>query len=244
MLVLTLLLCADLPAPIGRVSDFAHVLSPTTLNVLDHELAAEEEKTSNQIVVVTVPSLDGQSIEDLAIAYGKAWHVGQKGKDNGVVFLIAPSERKMRIEVGKGLEGALTDLQSHVIQDEVVRPAFKRGDFDVGAVAGTRAIVKTIAGEFVAPPRTAGEDHSGAFSLFFVTLFLWPIGLFVLIFWLVRRKMSRSSSARINAFSSNTDTSSDSSSSNSSTSDSSSSSDSSFSGGGGDFGGGGASGDW
>jgi uncharacterized protein len=99
-------------------------------------------------VLVTVPDLGGRDIADVAFVIGERWGLGQHRRDNGVLFVIAPSERRTRIEVGKGLEGALTDLQSHIILDEIVAPAFKSGDFDRGAREGSQAIIQAIRREF------------------------------------------------------------------------------------------------
>ena len=103
-----------------------------------------EQKTGDQLVVVTLPSLQGYEIEDYGYQLGRAWGIGQKGKNNGVVFIVAPSEHKVRIEVGYGLEPILTDALSSVILQEQVLPKFRAGDFDGGVVAGTDAIIDQL----------------------------------------------------------------------------------------------------
>ena len=103
------------PALTGRVVDDAHVLSPQTQADLTAKLAALEQKTGDQLVVVTVPSLQGDEIEDYGYQLGRAWGLGQKGKNNGAIFIVVPSEHKVRIEVGYGLEPVLTDAMSSVI---------------------------------------------------------------------------------------------------------------------------------
>lgn len=132
------------PALTGRVVDDAHVLSPATLAALDAKLAAQEAKATDQLVVATVPSLQGTSVEDYANRLFRAWQLGQAKKNNGVLFLIAPTERKVRIEVGYGLEGILTDAVASTIIRNAVVPAFKAGDMAGGIVKGTDAILEIL----------------------------------------------------------------------------------------------------
>ncbi|HEY4030881.1 MAG TPA: TPM domain-containing protein [Caulobacteraceae bacterium] len=132
------------PPLTGRVVDDAHILSPATQAELTQELAGLEQKTSRQLVVVTLPSLQGLDIADYGYQLGRAWNLGQKGTRNGALFIIAPNERKMRIEVDNGLEGVLTDAISNVIQNREVLPRFRQGDMEGGIVAGTRALVEQL----------------------------------------------------------------------------------------------------
>jgi uncharacterized protein len=132
------------PALTGRVVDDAHVLSPQTQADLTTKLAALEQKTGAQLVVVTLPSLQGYEIEDYGYQLGRAWGIGQKGKDNGAVFIVAPTEHKVRIEVGYGLEPVLTDALSSVILQTQVLPKFRTGDVEGGVVAGTDAIISQL----------------------------------------------------------------------------------------------------
>jgi len=164
-------------APSGHVNDWAHALGPETTAQLEALLRDEEARTSTQIVVVTLPSLDGKDIADVTAEIGKKWKIGQAKKDNGVIFAIAPSERRMRIEVGRGLEGAFTDLQTHVIQDEVVKPAFLAGKIEAGILAGTRAIVAAVHGEFAGqgqPQKTVSRHLTWQLAI--------PVVLLVLLF--------------------------------------------------------------
>jgi uncharacterized protein len=148
-LTLALLGGLSLPdRPMGRVHDAASVLSPSARAQLEERLRAYEARTSNQVVVATFPSLEGDDIADVGYRLGQKWGIGQQGRDNGVLFVVAVAERRMRIEVGKGLEGALTDLQAKIILDEVVRPALAQGRFDLGVLRGTEAILQATAGEF------------------------------------------------------------------------------------------------
>ncbi|HVT25842.1 MAG TPA: TPM domain-containing protein [Rhizomicrobium sp.] len=148
-----LLLCALVaPAPAaptfppltGRVVDDAHILSEGTKAQLTQKLEDLESRTSRQLVVVTLPSLQGYEIEDYGYQLGRAWGIGQKKLNNGVLFIIAPNERKVRIEVGYGLEPILTDALSSVILQEKVLPRFRNGDMEGGVVAGTDAIVEQL----------------------------------------------------------------------------------------------------
>lgn len=132
------------PQLTGRVVDDAHVLSPDVQAQLTQKLADLEQRTSRQLVVVTLPSLQGYEIEDYGYQLGRAWGIGQKKLNNGVLFIIAPNERRVRIEVGYGLEPVLTDALSSVILNEAVLPKFKSGDMQGGIVAGTNAIVQQL----------------------------------------------------------------------------------------------------
>lgn len=134
--------------PQGYVNDWADLLSPPARAKIEDQLRAFEETTSNQVVVVTLPSLQGDSLEDFSIRLAEAWKIGQKGKDNGVIFLIFRDDRKMRIEVGYGLEGVLPDIVAGRIIREIVAPYFRKGDFPRGINAGVDAIIQAIKGEF------------------------------------------------------------------------------------------------
>jgi uncharacterized protein len=145
----------DVPPLTGRVVDLAHVLSGQETAQLSDQLKAHEEKTGNQVAVLILPSLEGEPLEEFSHRVATTWKLGQTGTDNGVLLTIALRERKLRIEVGYGLEGTLTDLRSaRIIRHEIV-PRFKAGDISGGVRAGTDAILKTIEGTYQAeePPR-------------------------------------------------------------------------------------------
>ena len=141
---------ADLAVPplTGRVVDRADVLSDATEAALTATLAAHEDSTSNQVVVLTVPSLEGEILEPYATGVFREWGLGQEDRDNGVLLLVAVEDRKVRIEVGYGLEGALTDATSGTIIRREIVPRFRDGDFDAGVIGGTEAILAAIAGEY------------------------------------------------------------------------------------------------
>jgi uncharacterized protein len=167
----------DIPPLIGRIVDQANLLNADQKQRLETKLAAFEKETGDQVAVLTVDSLDGEAIEDYANKVGRAWALGQKGKDNGVLLLVAKQDRKMRIEVGYGLEPVLTDLQTNVIQNEVIIPYFKKGDFGGGIEAGVDAILSTIQGKpFQPAPEPAGQPvrRKGGpdFGFLFFALFI------------------------------------------------------------------------
>lgn len=150
------------PLLTGRVVDNANLLSANTRSQLNSLLAEHEQQTSNQIVVVTLPSLNGYEISDYSYQLGRHWQIGQAGKDNGVLLVVAKQERKIRIEVGYGLEGALTDaLSSQIIRNDIT-PLFKQGSFDAGINAGAQAIVQAIQGEYQSVSNNGNRDESTA----------------------------------------------------------------------------------
>lgn len=149
------ILALDVPALTGRVVDPAHVLPAATVDSLNAQLAAHEDITGNQVAVLVLPSLEGEPLESFSHRVATTWKLGQKGTDNGVLLLVAMKERKIRIEVGYGLEGALTDARSaQIIRNEIV-PRFRAGDAPGGVAAGVSAILKTIAGTYQAPEKTS-----------------------------------------------------------------------------------------
>lgn len=133
-----------------RVHDEAHVLQQGTVDRLEKNLKSFEDSTSNQIAILIIQSLDGDVLENFSIRTVEKWGLGQKGKDNGVLLLIAVDDHKIRIEVGRGLQGVLTDAQcSRIIRNDIAA-AFRRGDYDAGVTAGITNIIKTIGGEYEA----------------------------------------------------------------------------------------------
>ncbi len=132
------------PALTGRVVDDAHVLDASTQADLTAKLAALEQRTTRQVVVVTLPSLGGYDIADYGNQLLRHWGIGQKATNNGAIFIVVPSEHKVRIEVGYGLEETLTDALSSVILQEKVLPKFRGGDIQGGVVDGTDAIIQQL----------------------------------------------------------------------------------------------------
>jgi uncharacterized protein len=232
------------PPLTGRVVDEAHLLSLATQAQLSQKLAELEAKTSRQLVVVTLSSLQGYDIADYGYQLGRAWGIGQKGLNNGVLFIIAPNERKTRIEVGYGLEGILTDALSSVILQERVLPRFRAGDFEGGIVAGTDVLIQQLTRERSEAERIAAEAEKraepsqGAPVLLFLFVLL---GLWILFALLSRRGGVASALTWIILGSGGGRGDSDGSSSGGF---GGGGSGGSFGGGGGSFGGGGASGSW
>jgi len=132
------------PPLTGRVVDDAELLSPAAEAKLDEELAALEQQTGHQLVVATLPSLQGYEIEDYGYQLLRTWGIGRKAQDDGVILIVAPKERKVRIEVGYGLEPVLTDALSSLIIQRAILPAFKAGNYEQGVVAGAEAIARQI----------------------------------------------------------------------------------------------------
>lgn len=172
-------LAADLPALKGYVNDYAGLLTPARTAALEQALSDFERSDSTQIVVLTVPNLGGEDIESFSIRVAEAWKIGQQGIDNGVILLVARDERKVRIEVGRGLEGKLTDLVSGRIIRGEITPRFKSGDFDGGVVAGVTAIAAVVKGEYQANPRDLQQGKKGAPPLFTLLVFLAVAAVFL-----------------------------------------------------------------
>ncbi|HLG81035.1 MAG TPA: YgcG family protein [Bradyrhizobium sp.] len=137
----------NFPPLSGRVVDEAGILDASTRDGLTQTLADLEQKTTDQLVVVTLRSLQGTSIEDYGYQLGRAWQIGQKDKNNGVLLIVAPNERKVRIEVGYGLEGELTDAVSKLIIENSILPRFKVSDYAGGIKRGVEDIVQVLSGD-------------------------------------------------------------------------------------------------
>jgi len=144
----------NVPKLQGYVNDYAHMISGSARAKLEEELKSFEQSDSTQLVILTIPSLEGEPPEDFGIRVVEAWKLGQARKDNGILLLVSRDDRKMRIEVGRGLEGRLTDLMAGRIIDLVIKPWFKRGDFDGGFAAGIASLIDATRGEF----KSEGED--------------------------------------------------------------------------------------
>jgi uncharacterized protein len=191
---LALLFCAgyalaaelNYPQLTGRVVDDAGLLSATDTADLETSLKALEDKSSDQLVVVTLPSLQGYSIEDFGYQLGRHWGIGTKENNNGVLLIVAPNERKVRIEVGRGLEPILTDAMSNVIINGVVLPRFRAGDFPGGIKEGVKGIELVLTGDAAElAERVKGRQDANdpkvdwLLVLFWVLIILW----FVWVMW-------------------------------------------------------------
>jgi uncharacterized protein len=169
----------DVPLLRWHVNDYAGMLSPRVQQELEARLTAFERSDSTQIVVVTIPSLEGENLEQFSIKVAEAWRVGQKGVDNGAILLVAKQERKIRIEVGRGLEGRLTDLVSGRIIRGDISPRFKNGDFDGGIVAGVTDIMSVVKGEYTAQPHALNHGRRTTHPIFTLLIFFMVACVFL-----------------------------------------------------------------
>ena len=162
----------------GRVIDQVNILSSNVKEDLNKILKEEEDKTSNQIVVVILKSLNGYSIEDYSLELGRFWGIGQKDKNNGVLIVVSMEDRKIRIEVGYGLEGALTDKISHEIIEYTIKPNFKAKQYELGILKAVNEIKAAIQGEYVTKVDSKEENSSNflipllMFGIILISMFL------------------------------------------------------------------------
>ncbi|HEX3525505.1 MAG TPA: TPM domain-containing protein [Thermoanaerobaculia bacterium] len=180
---------ADKPVPFlsGRVVDEAAMIPADTKRRIEDKLAATEQRTGNQVAVLTVDSLDGEPIEDYSVRVAQTWKLGQKGKDNGVLLVVAKQDRKIRIDVGYSLEPTLTDLETSRIID-LMRPDFQKGDFGIGIEHGVDAMLTALdGGEVPAPP--AGQRQGKGVPGDLLTFIIVAV-VFILLNLLVNRGRS------------------------------------------------------
>jgi uncharacterized protein len=238
-LALPALAALTFPPLTGRVVDQANLLPAADRAALTDALAALEAKTTDQLVIVTLKDLQGASIEDFGYQLGRHWGIGRKGKDNGALLIVVPSERRVRIEVGYGLEGTLTDAATRIVIEGAILPRFRAGDFPGGIRAGAARIIELLTGEPAAiggagatAPIPAPEQDAEAWPVILIVLaavgFLIACAVFgggfcrfvlQMLFWAAISGRGRSGGGG-------------------------SGGGTSFSGGGGSFGGGGSSGRW
>ena len=150
--------------PQGFVNDFAQIISPENKTAIESKLNALNKDSGIQIAVVTIPKLSDETIETYSYKLFQEWGIGQKGKDNGVLFLIAPNEKELRIEVGYGLEGVLTDAQSNKIIQKIVIPEFKNNDLNSGISKGVDAIISVVKGDAISLPNEASDSNAASDS--------------------------------------------------------------------------------
>lgn len=168
------------PALTGRIVDEAGLLDTTDRAALTESLASLEAKTTDQLVVVTLKSLQGTSIEDYGYQLGRRWLVGQKAKNNGVLLIVAVSERKVRIEVGYGLEGTLTDALTKLIIENSILPRFKAGDFSGGIKLGVEDITQILSGNAGGFQRRVAQNFPSNVEQLDANTSIWPAILMVL----------------------------------------------------------------
>jgi uncharacterized protein len=165
----------DVPELRSRVTDLAGVLTAEQIASLESKLQDLETTDSTQVAVLIIPSLEGESLEDYSIRVADAWKIGQKGRDNGAILLIAMKERQIRIEVGYGLESTLTDAKSSRIWRNEIIPRFRSGDFYGGIDAGVTAIIQTVRGVYQPPPTKTGPSGGSGGILAFPIILLFPL---------------------------------------------------------------------
>jgi uncharacterized protein len=191
-----LLICASLamaqsfPKLTGRVVDDAHLLNAAQVQDMSNQLAQLEQDSGRQLVVVTVPDLQGYPIEDYGYRLGRTWGIGSKDSNDGALLIIAPKERKVRVEVGYGLEPVLTDALSSVIIQTQILPEFRQGNMAAGIVAGTTAIVTQLrlpedqAKAYAAEAAKRKPDQQGSIA----PLIIWLVIMGFLVLPLFRRR--------------------------------------------------------
>jgi len=244
-------LALDFPILSGRVVDEAGILNAATRAALTQKLADFEAKTTDQLVVVTLKSLQGTSIEDFGYQLGRHWQIGQKGKNNGALLIVVPSERQVRIEVGYGLEGTLTDAVSRLIIENSLLPRFRANDFPGGIARAVDDIISVLSGDAAEWKQRAAkrpEPQSGwSPFLILVLMFQGYVVVYIIVGSILGARKKRrwsddftwspgSGAEWLPTTTSGADS--------SGSSGGGFSGDSGFSGGGGSFGGGGASGRW
>jgi uncharacterized protein len=189
------LAAANFPALTGRVVDQANILSPVTKADLERKLADLEQKSRIQLVVATVPSLDGQEIEPYANELFRAWKLGDAKDNNGALLLVAPKERRVRIEVGYGLEGTLTDAVSSIIISNAIAPRFKAGDFNGGVTRGVDDIVTALttdSAEWKPKPTDVRAEHEAS-----LLDTLAPFLIFLFLMFVISRMSRRSGGGNV-----------------------------------------------
>ena len=160
------------PSTPTLVTDLAGVLSPTEKQFLENKLVSIDDSSSNQIAVVILPTLDGYPIEEYATKLFRNLGIGNKKTNNGILLLVAINDRKVRIEVGYGLEGAIPDITANNIINNDIKPAFKQGAYFDGINAATDNIAKAAVGEYKVARQKEGKEKGGSIFLFLVILFI------------------------------------------------------------------------
>ena len=235
-LALALLLWAgpEYPKQKGLVNDFAGIFTAEETAAMDQDLRGLKAAKNFVLVLVTVHSLEGQSVEQYTVGLANTWKIGEKGKNNGVVFLVAPAEHKARIENGYGAEETLTDIESKFILEEKVIPLFKEKKMAEGILSGTLALIEKLGGTAPVPARAPPTYFGLSMGAIII------IGVIILVVVAILLSTEAGRDFIVLALEASTSSSSSSGSSSSSSSDD----DSSSSSGGGSFGGGGASSSW
>ncbi len=152
----------DVPPLRGRVNDYAGVMSQDQARSLESQLAQFEQETGHQVAVLTIPTLDGEDIEGFSIRVAESWKIGKKGFDNGVILVVAVKDRRLRLEVGYGLEGVLPDAIAKTITSNYIVPSFRSQDYAGGIIAGIDAVLKVIKKEPLPESARRNDENQGA----------------------------------------------------------------------------------
>ena len=166
----------------GYVNDYAEIISPAVETKLETRLESFTASTGNELAVVTLKSLEGDTVENTAVALFEQWGIGQKDKDNGVLLLVVPNERELKIEVGYSLEPVLTDSRAGTIIRDVITPKFKENDYDSGITDGAEAIIAVLAGQEIAQSAGTNNYDGGRVVLIIFIMVITFI-------WLMRRRV-------------------------------------------------------
>ncbi len=209
-----------IPALTGRVVDLAQLLSPEASNDLNQKLQALEKEKGSQFVILTLLTTKPEEIEQFGIRLAESWKIGRAKVDDGVILIVAKDDKRVRIEVGYGLEGVLTDVYTKRIIEGFIVPEFKNGNFSKGIVDGSNAIISAINNEILPLPYSNPEENGVYFIIFIIVALVILEFFFPGIIWVIGEAALNSSSG------------------------SSSRGGGSFRSGGGSFGGGGSSGSW
>jgi uncharacterized protein len=161
------------PALTGQVVDRADLLGSAAEQRLAERLAAHERATGEQVVVVTLSDLQGVEIEEFGYQLGRHWKIGRKGENNGALLIVAPEEKAVRIEVGYGLEGRLTDAATSLIISRVLLPSFRKGEFEDGIIRGTEAILAMLGGNSSSATITEEEREQEGYLKWIIFLLIW-----------------------------------------------------------------------
>jgi uncharacterized protein len=170
----------DVPPLRGRVNDYAGVMSQEQARTMESQLAQFEQDTSHQVAVLTIPTLDGEDIEGFGIRVAENWKVGKKGFDNGVILVVAVKDRRLRLEVGYGLEGVLPDATAKTIISDYIVPRFRAQDYPGGIISGIDAVLKVIKREPL-PEAARKKDSNQGSELNSVTMFAITLAVFGLM---------------------------------------------------------------
>ncbi len=172
---------AEVPVPAlkARVTDLTGTLSPGQAASLEQKLAAFETRKGSQMAVLMLPTTQPETVEQFSIRVAEAWKIGRKGTDDGVILVVAKDDRRLRIEVGYGLEGAIPDATAKRVISEVITPRFKAGDFAGGISAGTDQLIRLVDGEKLPPP--SGKPSGTRSTEGFAEVFPWYVTLFLIV---------------------------------------------------------------